>query len=249
MTAGASLSVHVFDQFPQDLEIEVSGADVALFAPNRPPDDPVQLFVDALNQKMFLHPADRRCTSSASMIGSVSDLMRVRHIWRLHIEAADLAAMRVLTNMLAARALDSVDVQGKSVSPQARRLDPLTLPYPSARPNLPFALEREEAIRESRDRLIEIELASPPSDEVYDRLSASLELWTSLMLLGGFPPEDLPARESGVLPDGPLLLDEVTIQMAFPELFQANEAAFNCMLNHLCCVAQEGTRIALVRVR
>jgi hypothetical protein len=257
MSAGPSLSWQVFDQLPQDLEIEVAGPDVALFAPNRPADDPapdeaipdpVQLFVGAVNQKMFPLLADRRCTSSAWLVDSAADFACVRQVWRLHIEEADLAALRVLANLLAARALDSVEVRAKA-SGQPRRLDPLKLPYPSARANLPYALEREEAIRESRDRLIQIELARPPSDEVYDGLSAVLGLWSNLLLFGGYPPEDLSARESGVFPDGPILLDEVTVQMAFPELFQADEAAFNCMLNHLCCVVQRGTPIVLVRIR
>ncbi len=258
MTTGSSLSIQVFDQLPQDIEIEVSGPDVALFAPNRPADDPapdeaipdpVQLFVGAVNQKMFPGRADCRCTSSAWLVDSAADLARTRQVWRLHIEEADLAALRVLANLLTARALDSVQVRAKAASAQVRRLDPLKVPYPSVRANLPYVLEREEAIRESRDRLIQIELSSPPSDEVYDGLSAVLELWSNLMLFGGYPPEDLSARESGVLPDGPLLLDEVTVQMAFPDVFQADEAAFNCMLNHLCCVVQRGTPIVLVRVR
>jgi hypothetical protein len=258
MTTGSSLSVQVFDQLPQDLEIEVAGPDVALFAPNRPADDPapeeaipdpVQLFVGAVNQKMFPRPADRRCTSSAWIVDSAADLPRIRHVWRLHIEEADFGALRVLTNLLTARELDSVTVRAKPSSPQARRLDPFKVAYPAARANLPYAVEREEAIRLSKDRLIQIELSSPPSDEVYDGLSAVLELWSNLMLFGGYPPEDLTPRESGVFPEGPLLLDEVTVQMAFPEVFQSDEAAFNCILNHLFCLAQRGTPIALVRVR
>lgn len=63
----------------------------------------MQLFVGAVNQKMFPRPADRRCTSSAWIIDSSADLAGIRQVWRLHIEEADLAALRVLANLLAFR--------------------------------------------------------------------------------------------------------------------------------------------------
>jgi hypothetical protein len=258
MTAPAVLLVQVFDSFPQELAIDVSGPDVMLFACNRRKGDPaaedaipdpVELFVGALNQQMFPRPGEAGCVSSARILSSNADLSHSAQSWRLRIEDAHPACLRVLVNLLAARDLGAVEVRGSASAPQARRLDPTSLPYPPARPKLPFVVEREESIRAFRDRFIQIEFAHPPTDQSVDSVSAVLGLWCDLMLLGGFPPEDRDPRESGVLPDGPIVLDETTVQMAFPDAFQADDAAFNCMLNHLYCLSQHGERVALVRIR
>jgi hypothetical protein len=258
MTAPVVHSVQVFDSFPQELVLDVSGPDVLLLACNRPKGDPaaedaipdpVELFVGALNQQMFPRPGEVGCVSGARMLNRTSDLARGAQSWRLRIEDAHPACLRVLLNLLAARDLGAVEVRGSTSAPQARRLDPASLPYPPARPRLPFVVEHEESIRAFRDRFIQIEFAHPPTDQSVDSVSAVLGLWCDLMLLGGYPPEDLDPRESGVLPDGPIVLDETTVQMAFPDAFQVDDAAFNCMLNHLYCVSQHGERVAVVRIR
>jgi len=258
MTLSAVPSVLVFDAFPQDLAINVHGPDVFLFACNRSKDDPaaqeslpdpVELFVVALNQQMFPRAGEARCLSRALILDRSTDLARGNQFWRLRIEDAHPACLRVLMNLLTARDLTTVEVRGSVSGPRAHRLDLVNLPYPPARPRLPFVLEREESTRAFSDRLIQIEFSKPPSDQSVDSLSAVLGMWCDLLLLGGYPPADLDPRESGVLPDGPIVLDEITVQMAFPDAFQADDAAFNCMLNYLHCLRLEGESVALVRIR
>jgi hypothetical protein len=45
------------------------------------------------------------------------------------------------------------------------------------------------------------------------------------------------------------MLDEVTIEQAFPDLFAADDAAFNALVNHAAAVHQAGTAVAEVHVR
>jgi hypothetical protein len=96
---------------------------------------------------------------------------------------------------------------------------------------------------------LQVEFPTPPPDELVDSVSDVIKLWCDLLLLGGYPAEDFEPREAGVMAEGPLLYDEYTVQVAFPEVFQADDKAFDAMLNHLVCLTRLGTGIAKVRIR
>ena len=251
-------SLLVFNEFPQELSIQVSGSDVVLLAPNRLQDDPdpsnalpdpVELFAAAVNQQMFPRTEPRSAPSSARILERSTQLAQGEQTWRLRLDHAHASCLRILANLLRARDFDSAVVRASKPSQQAHSIDPTQLAYPPARTNLPFAVEHEEVIRALSDRLIQVEFARQPSDALYEGLSAVMELWCDLLLLGGYPPEGMHPREAGVLPEGPLLLDEVTIQLAFPEAFLADDAAFNGLLNHLCHLDPSHNPVVRVRLR
>jgi hypothetical protein len=257
MASQSTPRIRVFDSFPQELVIEARGPDVALFVsgsvvgdadPETFP-DPVELFLAAVNEQMFPGPVGKGCTCRATLIDRSVDRADGAGAWRLRLEGVHPGCLRVLANLLAARELDAASIHGASADTRARPLDPMSVLYPPARSTLAFVVEREDAIRAFRDRLVQIEFVSPPPDDVVDRLFDTLDVWTKVMLLGGYPPEDMEPRESGVFPDGPILLDERTVQHAFPEAFQCDESAFNCVVNHVHCLGDDAPRVALVRIR
>ncbi len=248
----------VLDRFPQELVVEAVGRDVALFVtgelvgdsdPEQAVPDPVDLFVRAVNAQMFPEPAGRSCASRATVLDERTAPGKQARSWRLRLEAVHPASLRVLVNLLAARDLTQVNLQPAGADPQARPLDPAALPNPPARSGAPFSVVRENPVRAARDRLVQIELAGPPPDPLVDHLLAALDLWTNVLILGGYPPPGMSARDSGALPDGPLLLDEVTVQQAFPEAFQCDEAAFDAVINLAHCLPAGGPRVARVRIR
>jgi hypothetical protein len=258
MTMDAAPSMLVFNEFPQELFIRVSGSDVVLLAPNRLKDDPdprnvlpdpIELFARAVNQQMFPRMEPRSSPSSARILDRSTQLAQGEQTWRLRVEHAHASCLRILANLLYARDFESAVVQASQPSLQARRLDPAQLAYPPVQSSLPFAVEHEEVIRALRDRLIQVEFARQPDDATYEGLASTMELWCDLLLLGGYPPQGMHPREAGVLPEGPLLLDEVTIQLAFPEAFLTDEAAFNCLLNHLCHLDSSHNPVVRVRLR
>lgn len=251
-------AMHVLGAMPQDLTIRASGTDVALLrlrdeiGDDASPDvlpDPVELFVHAVNQQMFPPAKGPECRSSArvtqrSRAGDGTDAA-----WTVRLDGAHPACLRVLCNLLAARDFDMVSVSGAARTPDAPTLDVARLPYPPAWAMLAFAVEREEGNRAASDRLLRVEFAQAPSDELVDSVSASISLWCDLLLLGAYPLPGMTPREAGVLPEGPILYDEYTVQIAFPEAFHADDRAFDAIVNHLHCLTQLGTAIAKVTIR
>jgi hypothetical protein len=131
---------------------------------------------------------------------------------------------------------------------QVAPLRPEQLSYPGVVRPLPFALDVEPPLR-SKNRSIQIFFAAPLSDAVVDATLASFGLWSELLMLGGYPPDGASRAESGAIPDTPFLLDEVTIEQAFPEHFTADEAAFNAMINYAAAVHHSGVAVSEVFVR
>jgi hypothetical protein len=246
------------DDAAVDLVIGVSGADVARFQSRRPREeleddgalpDPVELFIEAVNRQMFCDPADPDGRSAARLAQRVFDeAHQAQHSW-VSLERMHRGGFRVLHNLLLARELDQISVKAAGRTQHATRLDPDELPYTPLRSELPFSVVREDSNRSFRDRLLHVEFASPPTDADIDSVFETLELWCDLLLLGAYAPEEVPPRESGVTPDGPLLLDEVSIELAFPDAFIADDAAFDGIINHLAARGRGVVPIAALHIR
>jgi hypothetical protein len=255
-----SVAMHVLDAMPQDIVVRATGNDVALLRPRAEmgveaaPDalpDPLDVFVRAVNQQMFALGRGTACRSSARLEQWPREAAERTATWVVRIDHVHPACLRVLYNLLSARDFDSVEVRGTAAASTAgaRSFDAASAAYPPALKALSFDVEYEDGNRVLRDRLLQVEFLAHPADDVVDRLSDVLTLWCDLLQLGAYPPEDMAPREAGVLPEGPILLDEYTVQIAFPELFQADDKAFDAMLNHLHCLTWLGTDIAKVRIR
>jgi hypothetical protein len=257
--------MQVLDAMPQDIAIRSTGNDVALLRPlgemgeEAPLDalpDPIDLFVRAVNEQMFTLGQETACDSSARVDQRSYDETERTARWVVHIDHAHPACLRVLYNLLSARDFESVEVRGTMPAPEpsttvstsgAMPLDVARVPYPPVLQELPFEVEYEEGNRALRDRLLQVEFRTPPEDEVVDRLSDVITFWCDLLLLGGYPPEDMAPREAGVMAEGPLLFDECTVQVAFPELFHADDKAFDALLNHLSCLTDRGIKKVCIR--
>jgi hypothetical protein len=110
-------------------------------------------------------------------------------------------------------------------------------------------LSVDEPPHASRDRAIQIVFAAPPSDAQVNATLAAFETWTMLVMLGGYAPRGVSPRDSGAIPDPPFQLDELAVEQAFPDLFAADEAAFNAVINHAVAVHHGGRAVSEVIVR
>jgi hypothetical protein len=186
------------------------------------------------------------------VIDTAFDLAACRARWRISLGGIDAGAFRIICNLLRTMDLEkalmaTVEVPGAHLD-QVIPLQPERLSYPGVVRPLPFALDVEPPLR-SKNRCIQIVFAGPPSDAVVDATLATFGLWSELLMLGGYPPNGVSPAGSGAMPDTPFLLDEVTIEQAFPEHFAADEAAFNAMVNYAAAVHHSGVVVSEVFVR
>jgi hypothetical protein len=233
----------VLDRGDQELVVSARGVDVELFEPNaRPgvadPDrvmpDVVALFARCAQLGMFSGPAGP-VAEPVAVLGSQLERERRQQTWRLRVRELDPRALKVLWNLLAARDLEAFSILTAAPPADAvRGVAPLTSPpaaYPLLSSSLSFALEHVVPARRMRDRGIRFFFARAPDDQVLEGYFAALGTWIELLLLGGYPPDGMPARQSGVIPELAFLYDPVTVEQAFPEAFVCHEDAWNAILN------------------
>lgn len=248
----------VEDRFPQDLTVRVRGADVLalerLASPEAeaPIPDLGELFVAAARAGLFGGARTPPWDARAEVLESSASPEEAQASWRLRLGGVDPGTLRILANVLRARDLDEISIA--TAAPAAARaapalLDLARLAYPRAHGPLPFTLEAEPPLHASKDRSVQLVFLRPPPDAVVDEVLAAFGLWTNLLLLGGYPEDGTDPRESGAFPDPPFQLDALTVEQAFPELFAADEAAFDAIVNHALTVHQAGHGIANVVVR
>jgi hypothetical protein len=253
------LTFEVREAFPQELLVQIQGADVLQIEAHAPEDEEAflpdlgPLFVRAAQAGLFAGELAPPWMAQAAVIAQEVNLAEQRAEWTLRLAGIDPGALGVMWNVLRARSLTQARMitQERRDTPgqPARRLDVNRLKYPLIHRPLPFALEVDPPLRSSRDRAVQIVFQQVPSDSTVDRVLASFGVWTELLLLGGYPEEGTEPSASGVFPDPPFQLDEVTVEQAFPELFMADEAAFNGIVNHALAMHRAGHGISSVLLR
>jgi len=248
----------VVDLLPQELAIQIQGCEVGRMQPHAPPAEEAprpelgDLIVRAARAGLFAGASASAWAATAQVIDTTFDLAARRARWRISLAGIDAGAFRIIWNLLRSMDLEealmaTVEMPGAQLD-QVAPLYPERLSYPGVVRPLPFALDVEAPLR-SKNRSIQIVFAAPPSEAAVDAILATFELWSELLILGGYPPEGVSPAESGAMPDPPFLLDEVTIEQAFSEHFAADEAAFNAMINHAAAVHYSGVVVSEVIVR
>jgi hypothetical protein len=248
----------VADRSPQELAIRARGRGVLRLEPHAPPDDEATrpdlgaLVVRAARAGLFAGADAAPWSAAARVLDARFDLPERHASWHLLLDGVDAGAYRIIRNLLGAMDLDEA-VMSTVEAPGARpdggaRLDPGKLAYPAVFRRLPFRLDVEPPLRSS-NRAVQIVFASRPPDAVADATLATCALWAELVVLGGYPEGGVHPSRSGAMPDPPFLLDEVTVEQAFPDLFAADEAAFNAVVNHAAAVHHSGTAVSEVIVR
>jgi len=242
---------------PQELFVDLCGADVLKLAPHAPAEqeapipDLADLFARAARLGFFGGTVAEPWGAVAEVLASEVRLVERRASFRLRLDAIDPGALRVLWNVLGARDLEEASMRTVPKVPgkQGALLDPGHLAYPGLHRPLPFALEAEPPARSSRERAVQLVFQRPPPDEVVDEVLAALGVFTELLLLGGYPEDGQDPRDSGAFPDPAFQLDEVTVEQAFPELFAADQAAFHAVVNHAMTLDRRGHPLSVVVVR
>ena len=226
----------VWDWPRQELVVELRGSDVAHFGPQRVTDDdhipdPVNAFVAAARRGMLTRATVAPWESSASVVTRQVTADGVAD-YRIAINNLDSGALRILTNLLRARDLESVKVRsvGDGVT-VASKVELAGLSYPQHFQPTGFRVDYEEPVHTHKDRSVQLMLVNSPDDSQSEAAFAALDEWALLLRLGGYPGDDQAPAQSGAAPDGPFLFDEHTIELAFPDLFLCDEASFESLIN------------------
>lgn len=253
----AHASISLYDVLPQNLTIRLRGADVLRLESHASPDEEAPLpdiaaaFARAARVGLFGGREVAPWAAAVEVIAAEADLAKPEQTWRLRAGGIDRGAFRVLANVLRSLDLDEVllmsQVEPRQPPPAILVVDELE--YPAAHARLPFELQHEPSAYSSKDRLVQIIFAAPPPEAAVDEAIGALELWSELLMLGGYAMQGTDTEESGCMPDVPFQVDEVTVELAFPELFLADEAAFAAVVNHAAWLHQKGFAVSAVVVR
>jgi len=239
------LDFTVLDWYEQDIVIAVKGEDVAHFEGNtkggppkneRPLPDPIQSFINAARLGMFTESSTPPWQSGAELQGKEVDLAHKEQTWRVRLRNIDRGAFRVLTNMLRARLLDSITVNAISPAVTAglvsAPIDLRRLAYPGPHKPTPFVVDYEMPDRTSRNRYVQFSFAREPDDSAAKVVFGALETWTWILMLGGYPGDNIHPNQSAAVPAPAFLLDPRTIEQAFPELFLCDDDCYAAVINY-----------------
>jgi len=243
MNSETDISVELYDLGRQEVTIRVQGVDVLLFKdsvdvsvedPEELMPDIVRLFAWCVGVGMFSGASHEPSASRAELKERHFDSESRRLTWRVELEGIDRGAFRVLLNMLRARDLDSVEVRtvGSSAADTGPppRLDHRALRYPGLPEPLPFSLEVELPEKSAAPHRLQIVFVDQPDQETVDEACTVLDKWTALLLLGGYPPENVDPRDSGVIPDLACQFDAFSVGQSF-DAFLCDEASFNLIVS------------------
>ncbi len=244
---------------PQELELRVRGDDVLRMQPHASPEeegplpDLGELFVTAIRAGLFGGAAAPSWQAEAAVIETDAQLDQRQARWLLGVAGVDLGAFRILWNVLGARTLDDVALTTRRPLPDpgspTQRLDPARIAYPGLPARLPFELSVEPPTVATRDRSVQVVFQHAPPAAVVDEALAMLGRWMDLLMLGGYPEDGRAPGESGAFPDAPFQLDEATVQLAFPEMFVADEAAFHAVVHGALALHARRAAVEAVIVR
>lgn len=245
--------------FPQELELRIRGEDVPRMQPYAPPEEEAplpdlgELFASAARAGLFGGAAAPSWQASAEVAEADAQLDQRRARWLLRLDGVDPGAFRIIWNVLGARALDDVELATRRPPPApggpGQRLDPARLAYPGLPARLPFTLDAEPPVVATRDRSVQVVFQRAPPEAVVDEALAMLGRWMELLMLGGYPEEGQAPGESGAFPDTPFQLDEATVQLAFPDMFAADEAAFHAVVHGALALHARRSAVEAVIVR
>lgn len=240
----AVLDFAVLDRNEQDVEIAIKGEDVAGFAASistggskkqRVIPDPVEAFIAAARMGMFTDRSTPPWESGAELLDMQVDVARNEQTWRMRLWNIDRGAFRVLANMLRARILDSITIRSVSSAvseaPVPAPIDLTGSAYPPPYGPTAFHLDYEMPDRTSRDRYIHLMFVREPEDAAVQAAFAMLDTWTCLLMLGGYPGEDMHPGQSVAVPEPAFLLDPRTIEQAFPDIFLCDDDCYAALTN------------------
>jgi hypothetical protein len=251
------VTIDIRDVFPQELTLGMRGPAVLRLESHAPrwEEGPIPdlglLFRRAAEAGLFAGRFAPPWSAQAMVIGTEADLSVPSASWTMKLAGIDPGAFRIMWNVLQRLELEEAAIT-TSIDPMRtgagkKRLDVGQLPYPGVHDAPPFTLDVEPPVRTSRDRFVQIVFERPPEDAVVDAVLATFEVWTNLLLLGGYAEDN--EAQSGVFPDSPMQYDELTVQQAFPEVFAADEAAFGAIVNHAAAIHLRGQKVAAVVIR
>jgi hypothetical protein len=234
----------VIDAAEQSISITAQGPEVLLFTsnvseeeldPDEATPDPVESFVEAANLGMFAG-ADHAVTASRGrIIARRFDPQHQLQAWQVAMAGVDKGAFRILMNLLVDLDLTGIEVRTvsdlSSLTDGRPSLNYSELAYPGHSDPLPFRLEISMPSRRSKDRSLQIVFVREPDERVVEAVYRGLEVWTNLLLWGGYPIGRTPPKQSGAIPELAYQHDAYSIVQAFPEYFGCDDASFNAVIN------------------
>jgi hypothetical protein len=240
----------------QEVVIDARGPDVLNISGNvEKPDDPdaimpdwMELIVTAANLGMMSGMARPPWSSRATLANKIFDPATARMQWILALDQVDPGVFLVILTVLCARRLDEVSLHTVTAPPDARRIDLRSLTYPAHYRDVPFELRREEALRTTRDRMFQVELAQTPGDELQNLVARAFNVWTELLILGGYAPPGHDPRLVHTLPEFGYWSDDVTFVQAFEESFESDDASFDAMVGWAARLHHQGTAVRSVTI-
>lgn len=248
----------VIDVESQELLVEVRGRDVLFLERNAEGldidsdalmPDWVELFTRAVNAGMLCGASYPPWTSGAVCSVRELDLKNARQQWWLKVCNVDRGAFLVLMNLLGARSLDGLSVRTISEVGPAPLLDLRTVQYPGYFSPLPFRLDWDVPMRETRNRSLRIEFVKEAADEAVEAAEAALKTWTDLLIFGAYPIERSNPAGSLAFPDEPYQFDAFTVAQGFLEIFACDEATFNAPINWAHTIHNSRADIAELAIR
>jgi hypothetical protein len=244
--------------FPQRLVIGIRGEDVLYLDQDGSQDEdtPIpdlgMLFARATSAGLFGGRTIAPEACNAKVEKTDISLDQQTATWTLRLDGMDPGGFRVMANVLKTRTVDSVKIMTDKVfsssNHMANVIDVNNVSYPESHQPCPFMIDYEPPMR-SKDRVVQVEFESPPPEQVVDDLLSIFDLWSQLLMLGGYPEIEESHEMSGAFPEPPFQLDEVTVEQAFPELFSSDEASFNAIVNYAQKVHRSGDAISKIRIR
>lgn len=143
----------------------------------------------------------------------------------------DPGALKVLVNLLLARAPERASITSARIPEGAPPLLPAALPYPAPALPPPFPVDYQMPIRSSRERFLQLTFAHSPSDAALETVYAGLDAWALLPALGGYPADSMDPQQSAAIPDPAFLLDPCTVELAFPDMFLCDDDCYAAAVN------------------
>lgn len=171
------------------------------------------------------------------------------HHWVLRVHQLDWRTLTILVNMLRARFESAYLASRTGLIDRAALLDYGALGFPRVEQRLPFRVDSAAPARASKNRSVMLALGSPPPDAVADEIVASLDLWSELMLCGGYPTAGADPARCIAVPDGTVMYDELSFSQSFSGGFLADESAFTAVIHYASALHARGLRVAGLEIR
>jgi hypothetical protein len=194
-----------------------------------PRGDVVELFLEAVNHGVLFAASGKPWQCEGRLLSSHLDEGQGLKQWRLQLKGMTPGAFLVLRNLMRTFAPGRVRIQ--TLAPTgASLLDLEKLTYPGREASLPFAVQVAPSAIEQAPITAQIVFQEPLGERLEQAGLKGLNLWSLLLLLGGYQDDEEMERWVAAAPSQPSRVDAFTLGVAF-EVFNSHLAALHGVIN------------------